>query len=347
MPRRPGRCTVGPVANAEHVERLRAGVGAWNAWRRENPSIRPDLSGEDLSELDLQGINLGETDLSDTELFQADLTEANLKNATLVRADLAGARLDGAALYKTDLEEACLIEADLTGASLASAGLRNADLRGAVLRETNLEDADLRNAVLTMADLTGANLTRADVTGADLRSANLDEANVTGLRHGTYRDKWGRYYGIRGLGSCFGNPLFVRDARDQDYLDALEAAIEETPSATSRRWKRFWFDAWGLIDHGRSLGKLALGATLVILAFGALIQLDAARAWHLFSIPGSHRTPLTPYYHSVVTFTRLGSAGITPTHWIGEVALQVERLLGYVTLALLLSILVNKVARRG
>ncbi len=335
------------MSNIEHVGRLREGVDAWNAWRRENPSVRPDLSGEDLSELDLQGINFGEADLSEAELFQADLTEANLKNAVLRGADLAGARLDGAALYKADLEGACLIEADCSGANLASARMIRADLRGAVLRDADLTETNLREAIMTLADATGANLTRADVTRADLRSANLDGANVMGLRHGAYRDKWGRYYGIRGLGTCYGNPLFVRDARDQDYLDALEAAIEETPSTAGRRWKRLWFDLWGLIDYGRSLGKLALGATLVILAFGVLIQMDASHAWHLFSIPGSHRTPLTPYYYSVVTFTRLGSGGITPIHWIGEIVLQVERLLGYVTLALLLSILVNKVARRG
>jgi len=37
------------MANDEHVSLLKQGVDAWNAWRDENPDIRPDLSGADLS----------------------------------------------------------------------------------------------------------------------------------------------------------------------------------------------------------------------------------------------------------------------------------------------------------
>jgi hypothetical protein len=32
------------MANDEHVAMLRKGVAAWNAWRHENPDVRPDLS---------------------------------------------------------------------------------------------------------------------------------------------------------------------------------------------------------------------------------------------------------------------------------------------------------------
>ena len=43
---------------------LKKGVDAWNAWRRENPDIRPDLR-----EADLRGANLGEADLRGADLF--------------------------------------------------------------------------------------------------------------------------------------------------------------------------------------------------------------------------------------------------------------------------------------
>jgi uncharacterized protein YjbI with pentapeptide repeats len=59
------------MANDEHVAMLKQGVDAWNAWRRENPDIRPDLSAANLTGADLSG---------------ADLTRANL-----TRADLEGA----------------------------------------------------------------------------------------------------------------------------------------------------------------------------------------------------------------------------------------------------------------
>lgn len=335
------------MTESMHIDRLYEGVEAWNEWRRNNPGERPLLAGEDLSEMDLTGVNLSEADLSDAELFQADLSEANLKMAVLTRADLSGSNLGGAGLYKADLADACLIEADLSGANLGAADLRRADLRGTSLRGVDFNEANLTNADLNESDLTGANLSHADVTGANLRNANLAATNLTGMKDGGFREKRGRYYGIRGLDSCFGDPLFVRDAKDQDYLDTLEVAIDETPSPAKRRWKRFWFTAWSLIDYGRSLGRLALGALIVALFFGAIFHLDSIFDWQFFDYPASANSPLTPYYFSVVTYTRLGSGGITPTHWVGEVVLVCERILGYVTLGLLLSILANKVARRS
>ncbi len=335
------------MADASHIDILYEGVEAWNEWRRKSPGERPQLSGEDLSEMDLTGVNLGEADLTDAELFSTDLTEANLKMADLGKADLSGAVLTGAALYKANLAGACLIEADLSGANLGAADLREADLRGTKLLGADLDEADLKKANLIEADLTGSNLTRADITGADLRSANLAATNLTGMQDGGFAEKKGRYYAIRGLDSCFGDPLFVRDAKDQDYLDTLLIAIEETPSPGIRRWKRFWFNAWSLIDYGRSLGRLAICAFAVTMFFGLIFHLDSFMGWGFFDLPTSADSPLTPYYFSIVTFTRLGSGGITPLHWVGEVVLIFERILGYVTLGLLLSILANKVARRS
>lgn len=36
------------MANDEHVASLKQGVGAWNAWRDENPFINPDLGAANL-----------------------------------------------------------------------------------------------------------------------------------------------------------------------------------------------------------------------------------------------------------------------------------------------------------
>ncbi len=46
------------MANEEHVALLKQGVDAWNAWRRENPDIRPALSGADLHGADLRRADL-------------------------------------------------------------------------------------------------------------------------------------------------------------------------------------------------------------------------------------------------------------------------------------------------
>jgi hypothetical protein len=42
------------MANGKHVAVLKKGVEAWNAWRDENPDIRPNLSDADLREANLR-----------------------------------------------------------------------------------------------------------------------------------------------------------------------------------------------------------------------------------------------------------------------------------------------------
>jgi len=37
------------MANEKHLSILMQGLEAWNQWRRENPKIKPNLKGADLS----------------------------------------------------------------------------------------------------------------------------------------------------------------------------------------------------------------------------------------------------------------------------------------------------------
>jgi hypothetical protein len=111
------------MANREHLQILQQGVEAWNAWRRDNRDIQPDLS---------------EANLSETNLTGAYLAGANLVRAAFPEADLAGANLG-----RADLRGAALPEADLAGANFAGADLARANLRGANLRGVNLAGANL------------------------------------------------------------------------------------------------------------------------------------------------------------------------------------------------------------
>jgi uncharacterized protein YjbI with pentapeptide repeats len=335
------------MSDVDFAEIVSRGADAWNEWRRGHPGVRPELADEDLSEMELAGINLAESDLSGTDLFESDLSRANLKMARLAGSDLSGANLSGAELYKADLTEASLIGADLEKVYLAEACLVGADLRGANLRHANLSGADLSGANLGEANLTGALLERATIEGANLRNANVEEADLSGMRYGSFRSMRGHYYGIRGLGSSFGSALFVRDANDQDYLDTLENSIDQTTSAMLKKWKRFWFEAWGVIDYGRSIGRVFAFAFVMAMAFGFVYFLDRKLGWGLLEYPTSAESPLSPFYHSVVTYTKLGFGYMRPKHWIGEVILVCEGILGYITLGLLLSILASRVARRS
>jgi hypothetical protein len=332
---------------AEHVAILGQGAVAWNSWRAEHRGTSPQLAEASLGETDLAGADLSEADLAGADLFEADLHGTNLKMASLAGADLSSASLGGADLYKADLSGAYLTGADAGGAYLAEANLTGADLRGARLHGANLTDADLTRARLSDAVLSEANLTRAIVNEATLRNVTLDRANVTDLQYRPVSAMRGNYLGIRGIESCFGNAQFVRDAKDQDYLDTLERSIEQTDPPARRRVKRAVFAAWGMIDYGRSLTRLAGYALIVALAFGLIYWLDRELGWGLLDYANSADSALSPFYYSVVTYTTLGFGDIIPESWVGEVVVVAEVIIGYITLGMLLSILANKVARRG
>jgi uncharacterized protein YjbI with pentapeptide repeats len=133
------------VADPEHVERLKKGVAEWNAWRRGNPRIRPDLSDADL-------IN---ANLSNANLFNANLSNANLFNANLYDANLYDANLSGANLSEADLFNANLCEADLSHADMGGANLIVTNLSHAYLSSVNLTETRLNGTVFGNVDLSG------------------------------------------------------------------------------------------------------------------------------------------------------------------------------------------------
>ncbi|MEH2546805.1 hypothetical protein V1283_003450 [Bradyrhizobium sp. AZCC 2262] len=165
------------MTDKAHIAQLKKGVAAWNAWRDENPDIRPDLSGANLYRAQLSKVNLGEV----------NLREANLSEASLYDARLAGADLRKAKLYQADLNFAKLGGADLSMANLSGARLRTADLANAKLFRANLNAAHLGNAKLVKANLTGADLQYAllvetDLTGADLTGSRTHGVSAWGLK---------------------------------------------------------------------------------------------------------------------------------------------------------------------
>jgi len=201
------------MANPEHLKILKQGVKAWNKWRKENPGVRPDLSGAILSDI-----------LSRSELLLKDLYAANLDGGKVfIDPDSGCVRFDNGRkirfkrdLHQVDLSRAKLMRVDFSGANLSAANLRDANLREANLNMINLSQADLSGghlyrafarkanlvhaklggAYLTRSDLSGANLGKAHLVNADLRycriiRANLISAKLTGAKlYGTARDNW-------------------------------------------------------------------------------------------------------------------------------------------------------------
>ena len=108
-------------------------------------------------------------------------------------------------------------------------------------------------------------------------------------------------------------------------------------SRTSEWAYRVW---WLTSDCGRSMARWCV-CTLAAVAFYTL----------LFSFVGidygDHPTRISPIYFSVVTLTTLGYGDATPASMGGQIVSMMAVVTGYFMLGGLLSILGNKMARRG
>ena len=114
------------MANDEHVAMLKQGVDAWNAWRVENPDMRPDLSKADLS-----GANLVKASLFQARLYDAKLGGADLSNTSVIGANFGGADLSGARLQHASLADTDFMGADLTGCRIYGVSAWNLKLESA------------------------------------------------------------------------------------------------------------------------------------------------------------------------------------------------------------------------
>lgn len=160
------------MANAEHKKIVEQGVIAWNAWRKENPGMIPNLNGIDLSGQDWSGANFERT----------DFVKANFEGINLENAILTGAKdPSGVDIGRSYLDGANLKNANLNNADLRRANLIGTDLSGATLLGANLSQSDLTNAKFVDAKLTGANLTQAQLIKTNFDGANLNECLTYGI----------------------------------------------------------------------------------------------------------------------------------------------------------------------
>lgn len=168
------------MANDHHLRILDQGVGAWNRWRTDNPDIRPNLRGANLSDRDLTGINLDDADLDFARLTSANLTEATLNRADMLKADLSPTPLEPGTsrMVPTNLTDAKLVGARLHDAALVYAQFVRADLTNAQLWWADAYGANFFNATLVRTEITEARLFRTGFRKANLTGAYLSESHT-------------------------------------------------------------------------------------------------------------------------------------------------------------------------
>lgn len=245
------------MANRNHLRIFKKGLNIWDTWRQKNPTINPDLSGIDLTNMSLIGVDFTKTNLSEADLSKADLFKAELRGADLSYAECHETNFIGADLTLANLDGANLQEANLCQTDLRRAKLRYAEMFGARLSWTRATYANLREADLWKSDLSGADLTKASLSKANLTEAKLISANLikTNLARANLTKADLREADLRGAELKKANlneaDLSKADLREANLCDANMITTRligaKLNGATLSECRVFGVAAWGLI----------------------------------------------------------------------------------------------------
>lgn len=134
-----------------------------------------DLSGEDLSNCNLDFIVFDGAKLSNV-----NLAKSVLSNSIFASADLSNARLDEADISLCSFEEANLTGTSLLNAHGDKVRFGKAKLMECNARSSNLASADFRQTELNEVDLTGARLQHSDLSNSRLCRCSLEGAQMLG-----------------------------------------------------------------------------------------------------------------------------------------------------------------------
>jgi uncharacterized protein YjbI with pentapeptide repeats len=199
-----------------------------------------DLTGADLSRLELRGANFRGALLERVDFAGADLRGADFTGAVLARADLTEANLSGAIFARANLGMARLVRVRTEkGVDLTRAVLYRADLTGANLRGSLMEGVDLSEAVVAGADVGGAmarelTLLRTDLSGIKLAGADLSkgtflEVNVAGVDFTGAILTGAVFVTCKADGACFRQAMLdnLRVVKDSSFakVDFREASL--------------------------------------------------------------------------------------------------------------------------
>ncbi len=106
------------MADGEHLDLVRRGVDAINAFTKENEDVSLDLRDADLSGMDLRNARM-----QGARLGGANLEGCDLRDARFNSSDMRGCNLRNADLRNTSFHRAVLTGSDLRGARLNRLGI--------------------------------------------------------------------------------------------------------------------------------------------------------------------------------------------------------------------------------
>ncbi len=208
------------MANPEHLAILNEGVEAWNRWRRENPLVIPHLSGAEMRDANLTGVDFTRaffgygTPSSSGVYIEAGFEQANLRGANLSYSNLVGAGLAGADLREAQLFRTVFGKCDLCGVQFA-----RAHMSGTVFAEVNLNGAEgldeVRHTGPSTIGVDTIYISKGRISEHFLRQAGVPDSLITYAR--SLIDDPLQFY------SCF----ISFSTKDQDFADRLHADLQD------------------------------------------------------------------------------------------------------------------------
>ncbi len=179
-----------PMTELNWTDLVRSDAVSWNEARAARPKDRPDLSHQELFDIDFRGFDFGNAILDDVRFEGCDLTGCSFVSATCQRMSAVDTKLG-----KADFSRANLNHADFSNGLFKGGKYRGGvavidddvgiDLREAKFQNTKMSHgkfwkADFRGAALSKAVLKGADARSADFRGAEISACNFSQSNLTG-----------------------------------------------------------------------------------------------------------------------------------------------------------------------
>lgn len=165
------------MAVAEHVEMFKKGPQAWNAWRDENPDVRPDLSDIDFE----KDVHTYESTYDMPEFTGYNLSYMNLnritaRNSYFIRCFLAGSDLHFSDICFSFFQNCSFEGASLTVTKIGSAEFHECDFTNADLSYCSAEETNFSGSKFISTKLSNMSLVKTDFT-----DTVIDEARVYGV----------------------------------------------------------------------------------------------------------------------------------------------------------------------
>jgi hypothetical protein len=228
------------MTNEEHLEILKQGVETWNRWRKENPEVRPDLSGADLS-----GAKLMEADFSGARLWKADLSRTNLWKANLSYAILSETNLRWAYLVEADFRRAILENSDLSWADVTGGDFTEAMIEWSTFGCVNLSAVAVKGLDTvfhlgpSIIDISTIYVSKGNIPEVFLRGAGVPDTFITQIP--SLVEQATRFY------SCF----ISHSSKDKRFCDRLYADFraKDVQAYYFPKNARWGETVWGEIDR--------------------------------------------------------------------------------------------------